>query len=113
MQYEGPRCHGLGAMNFQSQVWMNKKVEIFFQLFFFQSCLESSETHFCILFSHFENFHSDPPGRPPRESKISKKDFFFKILTHVITQSKFEVIWSDALRTVSLKYILVLTSKSW
>ena len=94
MQYEGPSCHGLGAMNFQSQGRMTKKVEIFFQLFFLQSCLESSETYFCIFFSHFENFHSDPLEGPPGGSKISKK-YIFKIWSHIITQFKFEVIWSD------------------
>ena len=69
MQYEGPSCHGLGAMNFQNQGRMTKKVEIFVSNLFFQSCLESSETYFCIFFSHFENFHSDPPGGPPRGVK--------------------------------------------
>ena len=78
MQYEGPSCHGLGAMNFQSQGRMTKKVEIFFATFFFKSCLESSETNFGIKISHFENFHSDPPGGPPGGSKNLKKYFFSK-----------------------------------
>ena len=76
MQYEGPSCHGLGAMNFQSQGRMTKNVEIFFPKFFFQSCLESSETHLYMIFSHLKNFHSDPPRGPPRGSKNLKKIFF-------------------------------------
>ena len=45
------------------------------KFFFFKSCLESSETNFGIKISHFENFHSDPPGGPPGGSKILKKYF--------------------------------------
>ena len=85
MQYEGPSCHGLGAMNFQSQGRMTKKVEVI------------------LIFLKLR-----APWRAP-----GVKFNFFKILTHIITQSKFEVIWSDGLRTVSLKCISVLTSRSW
>ena len=69
MQYEGPRCHGLGAMNFQSQGRMTKNYLENFQLFL-KSCSESSETYFCILFSNFENIHSEPPGGPPGGQKF-------------------------------------------
>ena len=50
-----------------------KKSEKKFFNFFFKSCLESSETNFGIKISHFENFHSDPPGGPPGGSKNLKK----------------------------------------
>ena len=46
---------------------MEKNVKLFFQ-----SCLESSETHFAILEGHFENFHSDPLGVPKGGQKIKK-----------------------------------------
>ena len=54
--------------------------------FFFQSCLESSETHFAILEGHFENFHSDPLGAPKGGQKNQKKLKSSKL------QFEFEVI---------------------
>ena len=44
--------------------------------FFFESCSESSETHFGIKISHLKIFHSDPPRGPPGGSKNLKKYFF-------------------------------------
>ena len=78
-----------------------KNLKKHFLNFFFKSCLESSETNFGIKISHFENFHTDPPGGPLGGQKFWK-NIFFKISTHNFTQFKFELIWSKEMRIVSI-----------
>ena len=56
MQYEGPSCHGLGALNFQSQGWCSKR----FVFIFVSSCLESYETCFALDLRHIKSVQCDP-----------------------------------------------------